>query len=138
MLKLQNFWKIPERPGLSEFGKFAFHRDNTSTTGAGISVLSTTRVFLNTVQIPVLCADAACSVRLFRGCFPGPGCCKDHSGPHRTSRTMLKSVCNHWLPPNQGRTHHTSSRGSEAPPGAQPCLGTAAPCSPRPATPPYR
>ena len=40
MFKVQNFWKILEGPGLSDFGKSVLPSDNRNTKGARISQCS--------------------------------------------------------------------------------------------------
>ena len=79
------------------------------------------------VLYALLCADAARALKLFRGCQPGPGSCKDHLGLLRMRQDHTKlCVC-----PSQGRTHHTSNEPQQAVP---PSLGTRAPHLPSPAT----
>lgn len=134
MLKLQNFGKMLETRVLRAWQICLPHRQYKDYRRPPFIVTSTTRIFLSTVLLPMLCAEAAGGVRLFRGCLPGPGSSNDHAGPHRTSRNTPNSV-------SRPQAHQTRG-GLATPPlaahsAAPHSLETAASFSPRPATSPY-
>lgn len=49
-----------------------------------------TRIFLSTVLLPKLCANAARGTKLLRGSPHGPGSCNDHPGPRKTRQKQAE------------------------------------------------